>query len=139
MTYDSSRGRVLIFGGTSGRSDRNDLWGWDGRAWTSYETPDAAPSARSGSRMAFDEQRGTALLFGGYRGGPLGDTWAWDGSHWSRLDPPGTGPDARSHHAMAYDKARGRIVLFGGAGQNDVQLADTWEWDGTAWSKASGP
>jgi hypothetical protein len=36
---------------------------------------------------------------------------------------------------MAYDAARQRVVLFGGiaAGTVGVALADTWEWDGTAW------
>ncbi|HKQ47741.1 MAG TPA: kelch repeat-containing protein [Phycisphaerae bacterium] len=53
-------------------------------------------------------------------------TGVWTGS-------PGPAPSARNYHAMAYDAARGRTVLFGGqnAGGN---LADTWEWDGSAWA-----
>jgi hypothetical protein len=42
---------------------------------------------------------------------------------------------------MAYDRNRGRIVLFGGI--NDInlppQLTDTWEWDGTSWTRVAGP
>jgi hypothetical protein len=37
---------------------------------------------------------------------------------------------------MAYDRDRNRIVLYGGevaAGTPD--LADTWEFDGTAWAR----
>jgi hypothetical protein len=34
---------------------------------------------------------------------------------------------------MAYDSARGVTVLFGGSGAN----GETWEWDGSAWSKRS--
>lgn len=41
---------------------------------------------------------------------------------------------------MAYDAARGLTVLFGGwtGGTNNAQ---TWEWDGTAWTQrvVSGP
>jgi hypothetical protein len=40
---------------------------------------------------------------------------------------------------MAFDLAAGRIVLFGGAtdwtGASAVVLNDTWEWDGTNWTK----
>src|SRR5690242_17994803 len=52
------------------------------------------------------------------------------------------GPSARSNHAMAYDTARGVTVLFGGADGNGGGLgAETWEWDGTAWTQrvVSGP
>ncbi|OWY71805.1 hypothetical protein B7486_09090 [cyanobacterium TDX16] len=45
-----------------------------------------------------------------------------------------TFPERRVYLAMSYDTARGVTVLFGGTGQG-VNLADTWEWDGTAWSR----
>src|SRR5262245_42100213 len=35
--------------------------------------------------------------------------------------------------AIAYDVARGRCVVFGGG------TAETWEWDGSAWSLRSPP
>lgn len=47
-----------------------------------------------------------------------------------------SGPPDRYGHAMAYDVARKRVVLFGGKGFSD-DLADTWEWDGTAWKQIS--
>lgn len=34
---------------------------------------------------------------------------------------------------MTYDMARQRIVLFGGSDPSNVDLADTWEWDGADW------
>lgn len=52
------------------------------------------------------------------------------------------GPSERSGHAMTGDSARGRIVLFGGQDQWTFAVADTWEWDGTSWSRratASAP
>jgi hypothetical protein len=41
---------------------------------------------------------------------------------------------------MAYDAARGRVVLFGGL-VGATRVADTWEYDGTTWTKveAGGP
>ena len=38
------------------------------------------------------------------------------------------------YHAMAFDARRERVVLFGGRGNGGV-VADTWEWDGTAWTQ----
>src|SRR5688500_2216562 len=45
-------------------------------------------------------------------------------------------PGARGGHAVAYDAARRRTVLFGGAGSNGIALSDTWEWDGTRWTRS---
>ena len=38
---------------------------------------------------------------------------------------------------MAYDAARGKVVLFGGY-DGQTNLADTWEWDGQAWTCLAG-
>jgi hypothetical protein len=90
--------------------------------------------------MAFDERAGKVVLFGGLSGRTaLDDTWTWDGTQWARVEVTGATPPPRSHHAMAYDRQRGRVVLFGGALSDGTQLADTWEWDGTTWTKAHGP
>ncbi len=35
---------------------------------------------------------------------------------------------------MVYDAKRGRVVLFGGLA-GDQRMADTWEWDGSAWEQ----
>jgi len=43
-------------------------------------------------------------------------------------------PDERFGLAMAYDSVRGKTVLFGGwAGA--LYYNDTWEWDGSSWTK----
>jgi hypothetical protein len=44
-------------------------------------------------------------------------------------------PSARSGAAMAYDAATQSIVLFGGQNRSR-NLADTWIWDGSAWTQA---
>lgn len=44
LAFDAVRGRVLLFGGTCGEQYYNDLWEFDGRAWTEVKTeqsPDA--------------------------------------------------------------------------------------------------
>ena len=48
----------------------------------------------------------------------------------------GAGPAARTGAVMAYDPATGDVVMFGGDGASGQPLADTWLWDGSAWSPA---
>jgi hypothetical protein len=75
--------------------------------------------------------------------------WAWDGASWTCLsagDADGrTAPWGRMDAFFAMDEARGRAVLFGGraitADRRQIFYADTWEWDGRAWTKraSEGP
>jgi hypothetical protein len=46
-----------------------------------------------------------------------------------------TGPDSRAYTSMAYDSVRGRVVMFAG----QLNVADTWEWNGavSSWSLRS--
>ena len=37
--------------------------------------------------------------------------------------------------ASAFDSVRARVVLFGGAAPGAASLADTWVWDGEAWTQ----
>lgn len=50
---------------------------------------------------------------------------------------PATTPSARngSANCMAYDPVRGVSLLFGGYQGSLTALADTWEWNGTAWTQ----
>ena len=51
-------------------------------------------------------------------------------------------PSSRFGHAMAYDSRRGVTVLFGGAvNAGSTASNETWEWNGTVWSKrnVTGP
>ena len=92
--------------------------------------------------MAYDEARHTTILFGGYgtvNGNAFvdqGSTWSWNGSLWTQVAT--TGPSPRHDASFVYDAARQRVVLYGGRSgvfPNETILTDTWEWNGTAWSK----
>lgn len=145
MTYDSVRRVTLLFGGNRVLFGKdadaavflNDLWQWNGRQW--QELPASGPAARAEAALAFDEQRGRAVLFGGYRrvNGQverLGDTWEWDGARWTQVST--TGPRPRNGAALAYDRERRCVVLFGGNLTNGGG-SDTWEWDGRAWRQSA--
>ncbi len=135
MAYDPGSRLVLLFGGETfpDLSSTNDLWAWDGAAWTQL-TPASPPSPRAYPGLVHDARTDGLLLFGGYRApAPPNDTWSWDGARWTQLSPA-VSPPARYNPALAQDPARGQVVLFGGEylGQ---PLADTWIWDGTGWSE----
>jgi hypothetical protein len=84
-TYDSKRGRVLVFGG-GGTGGKADLWAWDGGAWKLIA--EGGPEPRSMGYMAYDKQRDRVVMFGGRKGWPndLNDTWEFDGSRWRRVE-----------------------------------------------------
>ncbi|MFO1078474.1 MAG: hypothetical protein U1E73_12190 [Planctomycetota bacterium] len=97
--------------------------------------PAVQPGAAILCRMAFDMQRGRAVLFGGWAGANVfDDTWEWDGTNWL-LRAPATRPPERDDHALAYDQQRGRTVLFGGEDLGFAMITETWEWDGTNWAQ----
>ncbi len=139
MAYDSVRDRVVSFGGFNG-TYLGDTWIRSAGAWLQI-APSPAPTPRADSFMAFDSQRGVMVLFGGQA--PTQqirrDTWEFADSTWVQRAIGGPPPN-RWIHRMAYDSARGVTVMFGGAAASSL-LADTWEWDGTAWTEntAAGP
>ncbi len=143
MTVASGGAEALLFGGygelgNGGSARLDDLWRWDGAAWTSPTGDDppgqVRPPARNWHALAWDNAREELVLFGGRSGTVRRDTWLWDGVGWR--EPRGAGataPSARDAHAMAYDPVRGETVLFGGRDADQVARGDTWVWDGTLW------
>jgi len=142
FAYDTERGEAVMFGGlASGGSPLGDLWAWRGTHWHALVPVGPAPSPRSGHAMAYDAQRGEVLVIGGHTATlRTGETWAWNGTTW-RL--AGSMPP-HEQMAAAYDARRDRVVAFGGVSLGfdgfDHHVAETWEWDGQAWTQiAIGP
>src|SRR5216684_202868 len=134
MTYDSLRGRTVLFGGSSNASSNfGDTWEWDGINWT-QRIPSTSPPGLVGAAMVYDTARSRSVLFGGGLTAGLAPaaTWEWDGSTWT-LRAPAASPPARIWPAMAYDSFHRVTVLFGGSAQG-VDLGDTWVFDGTTWT-----
>jgi len=133
MAYDKRRRRVVMYGGfVPDRPRSSDVWEWDGSRWHRITADSAGPGIRTHHRMAYDEDRGVVVLYGGF-GAPVGETWTWDGRRWTRASTDGP---SRNMQAMAWDAARRRIVMFGGGREGEHgALNDLWEWDGTRWEQ----
>lgn len=141
MAGDPRRERLFLFGGRSalGRP-LADAWEWDGLRWTALPAPVGAPwpAARSDASLAYDESRGTLVLYGGRdENGPLGDTWEYDGAGFRKLAEDGSGPSRRSQAAVS--PYQGGLLLFGGRGVQDEFLGDTWQFHDGAWQIRKSP
>lgn len=56
-------------------------------------------------------------------------------SNWVQSGAPLSGPTPRYDSSMVFDAATNNVLLFGGF--NGTELADTWSWNGSAWTKLS--
>ncbi|MFN7971746.1 MAG: Ig domain-containing protein [Acidobacteriota bacterium] len=136
MAFDSTRNRVVIFGGWLGAAFNNETWEYDGSAWTPGPAPPAGLTPRGFLSICYDSLRQHTVLFGGAESSAKdNDTWVYDGAGWTAGPTAPAGLTARSNAAIAFDPTRGLTVLFGGtaAGQQN----DTWLFDGASW--VAGP
>jgi hypothetical protein len=135
-TYDSGRGRMVLFGGETypSASASRALWEWGGAdgAWanrTPTSIPAVWPTARILAAAAYDPQRHRVVIHGG---NPGDDTWEWDsdGGTWSNRSAAPS-PERGGAEAFVWDPCRNRGILFGGG------TGALWEWDGVGgqWTK----
>lgn len=136
-TYDSARGRVVLFGGYNGGTYFGDTWEWaaagpgGGGAWTLRAS--TGPTARFFAGLAYDSVRGKTVLFGGQGFSSVSNqTWEWDGTAWTQMFPA-VSPPAMPGRLMAYDPSRQRTVLVSGI-QSGAGSGVTWEYNGVTWA-----
>jgi len=134
MAFDSTRGRVVMFGGFSSPSYRGDTWENDGNGWRRVAT--TGPSPRRGHKMVYDAAHRRTLLIGGFGSPAIGavETWAWDGATWRLVDNQGPTfaftSGAMQEAAAAYDPGRGCVVMI-------LSNGETWEWNNQTWMRAA--
>lgn len=144
MVYDSTRGRVLMFGGRK-QSDQlqgkvsmfADFWAWQNGDWHQIETA-THPPERESAGLAYDRERDRVILFGGFNLKTEGkvtttvtlkDTWEFDGTDWHEVLHEG--PDL-SKPLLVFDQARHETILLGI--NTDLETAMyRWKPDGNQW------
>ena len=141
LGYDDATQRVLLTGGSTPLDGGqryeffNDLWAFDGTRWTSLGT---SGERMSGSRLAFDTRRNRMISFGGFFGtSSMGVLRVLDSLSWRTIGDHTAMPAAEP--GFVYDSRRDRFVAFGGSAGRGQAHADTWEYDGTTWTKAAVP
>lgn len=129
VIYDSSRDRVVLFGGYDSGAE-SDVWVLDlaTSTWSFLPTDGDAPPPRFLHSAIYDASRDRMVVFGGQDNSQsFDDTWALSfvGSPtWTQLSPAGTPPTARAGQTAIYDAPRDRMVVFGGATPGLVD--DVW-------------
>jgi len=139
MTYDPSRGVIVMYGGNANEGTLADVWEWDG-AWRARPYAGEGPGPLSGHAMVYDSARSVVLAFGGGPGGTASNAlWTWNGSAWNRRFTTGPGPSPRRAAAMVDLVDRGEVLLVGGRDASGTPLADAWLWDGRGWRSVVVP
>jgi len=131
MAYDESNGLVVLFGGSTGWSEYNDIWTYDilNNTWLTQPACSTAPSKRDYTAMVYDKKDGVMILFGGDYYDAKKDTWTYDLSSntWTEMRPS-VSPSGRMGHAMAFDEMAGQAILFGGTAYA-TGSDDTWAYN----------
>ncbi|MBI3848092.1 MAG: hypothetical protein HY292_25940 [Planctomycetes bacterium] len=131
MTFDTLRGRTVLFGGiTCGEVLRcttwDDTWLWDGSDWSPLTTAQMPPP-RELSAMAYDSPRGQTVLFGGdLDGTDYNDTWELNRPLQATAILPATGSsrggELTSVFATPLAEMAGTTVTIGGNPASVVQI-----------------
>ncbi|MCA9320846.1 MAG: hypothetical protein KDB53_08935, partial [Planctomycetes bacterium] len=140
ITWDFANNLLIVFGGQDASGAAlGDTWAWDptSNTWADVTPSGASPSPRKWSAMAFDWFNQQVLLFGGLdASGHLNDTWHFDGMSWTQLSPAGAIPAVRRQHALVERFDFVDVIMCGGQEAGGAGIyADTWKWDGLAWSQ----
>jgi hypothetical protein len=110
------------------------------------------PGPRIGHSLVYDINARAVVLLDGYSWiravspaePPLTtEVWQWNGGAWNR-QAHAAGPASSTMGRAAFDAARNKTIRFGGALRNGTGFdwpTDTWEWNGTAWTRiaTNGP
>ena len=140
LVFDSKRGFSVLFGGQTVSfqfwRNLNDTWLYEDHCWKKPSSWfQKRPTPRCGHAMAFDEELGLTVLFGGVDSAdaPLGDTWTFDGVDWRVVQ--GVAPPPRRYAAFAYHPELKGCVLHGGAVDDNgkKKFGDTWLFRGGQW------
>lgn len=139
MVFDEQRGFSVLFGGQADSGTMlGDTWTYAERSWRRRKSWwGRRPAPRCGHALAYDEETGQTVLFGGI--GPsdrnLGDTWVFNGQSWREVRCP-ISPSPRRYAAMAYDPFLQGCLLHGGSFDElgRRQFGDAWLFRDQTWT-----
>ena len=114
---------------------------FDGERWHAQSAGGPTGTLTTNMDLSRLDAAGMVVMFGGAGSSNtlLDTTWVYDGTTWRGTGGSPSPPARHSGGAngMVYDADLKVVVLFGGEGANGP-LADTWTFNGAAWSKVGG-
>ncbi len=137
LCFDPQSKLLLLFGGL-GESLYSDTWAWDGESWS--RKAEKGPPGRNRMAVFHHPARKSVIVHGGYirvdgRGQGSDDMWEWRDDRWSEVEQGSVKPPPLRSHRAVHDERRKVVVLFGGSTEHGRYRDETWEWDGTDWTK----
>jgi hypothetical protein len=132
MAYDSDRNRVVLFGGRTKQGTFNDTWEFDGQRWLRVNTPNSPPNVSQDPEMVYDCHRRKMVMIRRESAATPVVAWEYDGLDWTS-NVQTTAPD-NGRFSIAYDVNRRVTVLFKEGG-GPTAAPETWEYDGSLWSR----
>jgi len=140
--YDATRDRIVLFGGThqtystDGRTltetPLHDTWEFNGTNWTQILADGPAVTK---PMLEYDPVRKQTIMIG-YDSKIATVMYAWDpaASKWNQLTPALL-PACANEGAMTWQSSNNTILFTGAACADSAITEDTYEWDGTNWTK----
>ena len=149
LAYDAKAKALVLFGGWYETPDGSyhrlaDTWAFfvGNDTWL-RRNPPTSPAPRSDAAVAYDDDEGITLLFGGFDGEHyLGDMWYYVFGNDTWIHRPGPRlPSARADGRMTYDPQHRSFFLFSGNDYSDYLFrfhhpADMWRytWVDNLWT-----
>lgn len=135
--HDPPNHRLVLYGGTNGKTVFGDLWMFDleKNSWMPLHAGGGDPGPLAFQTTVYDPKGVRMIVFGGSpnRRNTVDSTWllSLEKGHeaWVKLEFP-VSPGPRAASSSAYDGKRNRLVLFGGCtGRLDAcrYTNDLWE------------
>jgi hypothetical protein len=127
FAYDPSRQRLVLFGGSDSQGPRNDVWEWDGSAWSnpsSVNPPPAGPAAFGWDPLA------SRLVLVREATAPT-SAYTWNGASWSTIGPL---PGLHRNRRLATHPQFGLLMLANQPpqgpefGEIALLTGNTWNW-----------
>jgi len=149
MAFDSMRGRIVLYGGSSAPGSANNTLEFDGNGWSVISTEDS-PGVQFGMGFTYDSLRGAAVLVRSTAPWPaidaIVDEYVTLGSsqEWITPQVDGDMPESRIGPVLTFDSVRNETVMFGGVrrvGQSSYMgSGGTWTYDANGWTpRPAGP
>lgn len=128
LVFDATIDRVLMFGGTNGKTFWSDVWEWDDRGWTKRGDIPPLLGPRLGTAIAFDPKELTTLAVAAsdQPSSKVTDVWAYvaRSERWVHAKLRGDSPEILPNSVLAWDRHSGKLVAQGGG--NVLEVAGTW-------------
>lgn len=133
MTFDEGRQVLVVCGQAMMGMGPQRVWEFNGTAWT--QTAELAGSDWGDAEIAYDQNRRRLVIYRASMDG-ADETWEYEGSTWGKKTYSQKPVACWDGALFKYDPGLRKIVLVGA--KDALVPAETWLWDGTAWTQTTG-